>query len=735
MRKSFRSTYLDTSLAFVAVVLLAILTACPTSPVHVSGVSLDKSAASVDIGYTEQLTATVSPAEAGNKNVAWSSSNEAVANVSSTGLVTIVAGLVGGETATITVSTVDGGFTAKCDVTAVFQSVSGLIVNPATAGIGPGATRQLQAVFTPEHATNKTIVWTSDNESVATVSSSGLVTVSALAITGQTATITATTQNGGLIATCAVTVVVPVTGVNLNLSSTNVEIGATQQLTANIQPAGATNANVSWSTSDAARATVSATGLVTGVSDGDVTITVTTQDGTFTATCLVTVLPTLYRTFNSINCTNDAVYAVPSTRRAVGTHSIVYVENAQLANVSEATAAAVCAEFDADIYNMMRTNFANESDVDGNGKAIFLLQDIIDGYSGSGGYVAGFFNPTNEFDSSSEPNSNEADMLFMDVNPATVGSPTFYGTMAHEFQHLINFTNTYMVTGTEQDIWINEGLSSGAEYLYAGAQVASRISYFNSDPLSTIRNGNNFFLWNGYWEEPAHGGDVLADYSTVYLFFQWLQLHASNGTAIYKDILSSSYRDYRCVTSAASARIGSSYSSWEVLLRTWMLSNLLCSSSGSYGYMGQISVAAKYFSSTGGATCYLSRGEGIFSMTSGGTYTPAAGSGANIRYVGISGAGAIDTASPYTGIIVLTFNANSSSSAADEVGFLANEVGVASVMGSLNSVTSVAPDLTSYPIDVSFGTNGKLAPNSHRPPNAKRPSVTPDFNKSKKAKW
>jgi len=83
---------------------------------------------------------------------------------------------------------------------------------------------------------------------------------------------------------------VPVTEINLNKTSTTVIIGSTEQLSATVTPNNATNKNVTWGSSNTAVATVNGSGLVTGVSEGMATITVTTQDGEMEATCLVTVI-------------------------------------------------------------------------------------------------------------------------------------------------------------------------------------------------------------------------------------------------------------------------------------------------------------------------------------------------------------------------------------------------------------------------------------------------------------
>jgi|GEM_PF-3323999 len=163
----------------------------------VSNLSLNKTVATLEINKTEQLTATVSPENASNKNVSWSSSNTSVAEVSQTGLVTAKSA----GTATITVTTEDGKFTANCEIT-VIVPVSGISLNKTATTLVTGETEQLTATVSPENATNKNITWQSSNTVVAEVSKTGLVT----AKSAGTATITATTEDGGKMATCAVTV-------------------------------------------------------------------------------------------------------------------------------------------------------------------------------------------------------------------------------------------------------------------------------------------------------------------------------------------------------------------------------------------------------------------------------------------------------------------------------------------------------------------------------------------------
>ncbi len=149
-------------------------------------------------------------------------------------------------------------------------------------------TSQLVAVVLPETATNKSVVWSSSDLSVATVSSEGLVT----GVAAGTAVISVTTIDGGKTATCSVTVqekVVPVTGISLDATSLALFVGDTRTLIATVSPPDATDSSVTWSSSDPSVATVSLSGVVTARKAGSAVIAATTVDGGKTATCQVTV--------------------------------------------------------------------------------------------------------------------------------------------------------------------------------------------------------------------------------------------------------------------------------------------------------------------------------------------------------------------------------------------------------------------------------------------------------------
>lgn len=250
--------------------------------VPVSGVTLSSVTAAITVNSTNQLTATVLPANATNKSVTWSSDNTAVATVSNTGL---VKGVSPGS-AVITVTTVDGGKKATCNVTVNNISVTNVSLNISSASLLIGGEQQLSATVLPANAANKSVTWSSDNTAVATVSNTGLVK----GVSSGSAVITVNTVDGGKKANCSITVnKIKVTGVSVDPSNASITVLDTKQLTAYLLPANASDKKVSWSSNNTAVATVSATGLVTAIAPGTATITVKTDSESKTATSTIVV--------------------------------------------------------------------------------------------------------------------------------------------------------------------------------------------------------------------------------------------------------------------------------------------------------------------------------------------------------------------------------------------------------------------------------------------------------------
>ena len=171
--------------------------------VSVTGVSVSQTTANIALGTKLELIPVVMPTNATNRSVSWTSSQPSVATVNSRGLVTAVAE----GTTTITATTQDGGKTASSVITVFGVPVTGVTLRWSVpiSYLGVGTKQQLIATVLPTNATNKSMSWDSDNTSVATVNSSGLVT----AVAAGTAAITVTTQDGRKTATVTATVIAP----------------------------------------------------------------------------------------------------------------------------------------------------------------------------------------------------------------------------------------------------------------------------------------------------------------------------------------------------------------------------------------------------------------------------------------------------------------------------------------------------------------------------------------------
>ena len=240
--------------------------------------------------YSQTLTAT------GTAPITWSVTSGSLPTGltlnESTGLISGTPTAAGTYSFTVT-ATNNGGsdseeFTLTIDQQGTIH-VTSVSLDKTTLSLTVGGSETLTATITPDNASNKNVTWESSNTNVATVDANGKVT----AIGAGTATITVTTEDGSKTATCAVTVTaatVSVSGVTLNKTALSLTVGDTETLTATITPDNATNKNVTWSSDTPSVASVN-NGVVTAVAPGTATITVTTVDGGFTATCTVTVRP------------------------------------------------------------------------------------------------------------------------------------------------------------------------------------------------------------------------------------------------------------------------------------------------------------------------------------------------------------------------------------------------------------------------------------------------------------
>lgn len=215
-------------IALAAVTVLLVFS-CQHEPaeIRVASISLSKSTLELTVGDQTSLDATISPDNATNKKIRWSSSKESVATVTPDGIVEAVSA----GTAFITVTSEDSGVNAKCEITVKEKaiSVTGIALNKTSLSLSEGEEFTLEATITPDNATNKEITWASDNEAVVTVSSVGVVK----ALRAGKASITATTVDQGKTASCAVTVDIKmsaVTGEATHISCRNAKLSGKANL-------------------------------------------------------------------------------------------------------------------------------------------------------------------------------------------------------------------------------------------------------------------------------------------------------------------------------------------------------------------------------------------------------------------------------------------------------------------------------------------------------------------------
>jgi len=390
------------------------------------------------------------------------------------------------------------------------------------------------------------------------------------------------------------------------------------------------------------------------------------------------------REFWAYNYVTDRDYRVRAELLAEGVHCNVWVEKGS--GISNTQARNIANTYDGTIYGLMINAFGIEnpsfngrrfSDImaladyfgDEDGKLCILLLDIKDGYREgvNESYVAGYFWNGNFFSPAEVPGANACDMIYIDTNPGMGGEnfENVFTTLAHEMQHMINFVTrvtkiSYENEYAPMDIWIDEGLSSAAEYIVSGQHSSDRISWYNTNGSGNTVNGlidqgNNFFVWENH-TTTANPYPVLDDYATVYLFFQWLRIQKDD--SVYRDIISSNYSDYRAVTNAISE-------DWEILLRNWMAANYINDSTGVYGYKGEISITAHMAPAR--STVSLYPGEGVYSPTDAGDTIPS--QSGNIKYAGLDRTNAdVNDNQVFDPGALLTYNINTVLDGAAETG-------------------------------------------------------------------
>ncbi|MFC1854092.1 hypothetical protein ACFL27_28245 [candidate division CSSED10-310 bacterium] len=218
-------------------------------------------------------------------------------------------------------------------------------------------------------------------------------------------------------------------------------------------------------------------------------------------------------TFWCYDFKNEESYQIEAELKGTGTHCKLYLEqntSSRIAITAEIIA-DICQNFD-DIYQINRSCFGEEPNpgVDNDPQITLLLLDIRDNYDPDTyrAYVAGYFESFDCFTQEQLENAgfqdvktNAREMFYMDVDPAIAGSNTFMSTLAHEFQHMINFNQKCILPQTYdpgEEIWLNEAMSELAPFLCGYGPKYSRVNLYLSDPDSY-----GLTTWSGVLEDYA----------------------------------------------------------------------------------------------------------------------------------------------------------------------------------------------------------------------------------------
>lgn len=215
--------------------------------------------------------------------------------------------------------------------------------------------------------------------------------------------------------------------------------------------------------------------------------------------------------FNAFNVLAGKHERVRARLKKIGKHCYLYLQEGK--KVDSAVIARIVKEFDARIYPNTRSMFGNEwsPGIDGDPRITLFLLDIQDGYNprqGRRGFTAGYFYAGDCYNRKKKPESNEREMLYLDIYPSVPGSKEFMSVIAHEFQHMIHWNHD-----PKEFTWVNESLSQLAPFL-CGYGHPPQVSAF-------VRNShNNLAAWSN--------DDMIANYGHVYLWAYYISIRIAS---------------------------------------------------------------------------------------------------------------------------------------------------------------------------------------------------------------
>ncbi len=275
------------------------------------------------------------------------------------------------------------------------------------------------------------------------------------------------------------------------------------------------------------------------------------------------------QSFYAFDFGTSAYYSISATCRSVttlgsGYNLNIYVENSEWDRDPTLFTAAILEDIVGQFKNTILPTETTYFGTPPTGDFTIVLMDVQDS-AGADSFIAGYFDSRNENDIT---NSNNRHMVFMDSKDGTPGNTSFYGTLAHEYQHFIHYNYD-----PSEETWVEEGLSGLARYVCGYGHQVSHINAFGQAPNTSLTS----------WL------DDLPNYGATYLFILYLEEHYG-GAGMVKGIVANSGTGIAGINSALFSR---GYTATvNDLFKNWVVANYLNNSSissGVYGYQADFS--------------------------------------------------------------------------------------------------------------------------------------------------
>jgi hypothetical protein len=235
-------------------------------------------------------------------------------------------------------------------------------------------------------------------------------------------------------------------------------------------------------------------------------------------------------------------YQITARKVAEGQHCYIFLEEGSV--LSSTAINTIMRQFDENIHPVETSAFGNDPDpgIDGDPKVYLLLHTIRDGFSPetSQSYLAGYFKPADEYARSSQnPNSNEKEILYLNINPATGTNTTgvgFFSIIAHEFQHLIYWEQKVHRLGIEDPPWLLEAMAVSSRFYCGYGPDYGCVYGFESDPDHSLTGYEQSF---GYYGMVYLWAQYLTDRYGTYNIFRRMMENNATGIASVNAALAS----------------------------------------------------------------------------------------------------------------------------------------------------------------------------------------------------